>query len=390
MNFTVQEYSIRLKNVKKRMSDRGLDLLILTDPSNMNYLTGYDGWSFYVPQGVIVSLDKEEPMWFGRKQDSNGARITTYLKDENILGYPENLIQSPPLHPYDYIVNCIHENKWTNKSIGVEMDSYYYTAENHDRLVKKCPNAKFKDAHLLVNWIRFIKSDSEIAYMRDGANLVQAGMQTAYNEIKPGVRKSVVAGKIQNTLLGGNEEIQIGGEYSGLNIILASGVSASASHLTPTDKKFKENEGTIIELGGVKNRYHCALSRTVYIGKPDKKTNDTLQITNEGVERAIESTRPGNTCHDVAVAFWNVLEKYGLEKESRCGYSIGLGYPPDWGEHTLSIRKNDMTVLQPNVTFHLMAGMWMDTWGLEISESIRVTENGCELFCNFSRKLHLI
>ena len=390
MNFTLQEYSTRLENVKKRMSDRGLDLLILTDPSNMNYLTGYDGWSFYVPQGVIVSLDKEEPMWFGRKQDSNGARITTYLKDENILGYPENLIQSPPSHPYDYIANCIHENKWTNKSIGVEMDSYYYTAENHDRLVKKCPNAKFKDAHLLVNWIRFIKSDSEIAYMRDGAKLVQAGMQTAYNEIKPGVRQSVVAGKIQNTLLGGNEEIQIGGEYSGLNIILASGVSASASHLTPTDKKFKENEGTIIELGGVKNRYHCALSRTVYIGKPDKKTNDTLQITNEGVERAIESTRPGNTCHDVAVAFWNVLEKYGLEKESRCGYSIGLGYPPDWGEHTLSIRKNDMTVLQPNVTFHLMAGMWMDTWGLEISESIRVTENGCELFCNFSRKLHLI
>ena len=390
MYFTSSEFSNRLNNTKTSMIKNNIEILIISDPSNMNYLTGYDGWSFYVPQGVIVSLDKEEPMWFGRKQDSNGARITTYLQDENILGYPENLIQSPPSHPYDYIANYIHENKWFNKSIGVEMDSYYYTAENHDRLVKKCPNAKFKDAHLLVNWIRFIKSDSEIAYMKDGAKLVQAGMQTAYNEIKPGVKQSTVAGKIQNTLLAGNEEIKIGGEYSGLNIILASGVSASASHLTPTDKKFKENEGTIIELGGVKNRYHCALSRTVYIGKPDTKTNDTLQITNEGVERAIESTRPGNTCHDVAVAFWKVLEKYGLEKESRCGYSIGLGYPPDWGEHTLSIRKNDMTVLQPNVTFHLMAGMWMDTWGLEISESIRVTENGCELFCNFSRKLHLV
>ena len=159
MNFTLQEYSTRLENVKKRMSDRGLDLLILTDPSNMNYLTGYDGWSFYVPQGVIVSLDKEEPIWFGRKQDSNGARITTYLKDENILGYPENLIQSPPSHPYDYVADYIHENKWANKSIGVEMDSYYYTAENHDRLVKQCPNVKFKNEHLLVNWIRFIKSD---------------------------------------------------------------------------------------------------------------------------------------------------------------------------------------------------------------------------------------
>ncbi len=390
MHFTKQEYSKRLKNVKDKMSEDNIDILILSDPSNMNYLTGYDGWSFYVPQGVIVALDKEEPIWFGRKQDSNGARITTFLKEENILGYPEKLIQSPPSHPYDYVANFIQENKWANKNIGVEMDSYYYTAENHERLKKQCPNAKFKNGHLLVNWIRYIKSDAEIAYMKEGAKLVQAGMQTAYNEIKPGVKQSFVAGKIQETLLGGNEEIQIGGEYGGLNMILASGKSASASHLTPTDKKFKENEGTIIELGGVKNRYHCALSRTVYIGKPDSKIDETLKITNEGVEKAIELTKPGNTCHDVAVAFWGVLEKYGLEKESRCGYSIGIGYPPDWGEHTLSIRKNEMTVLYPNVTYHLMAGMWMDTWGLELSESIRVTENGCELFCNFSRNLHLV
>ena len=390
MNFTLQEYSERLYKVKKGMSKRDLDVLILSDPSNMNYLTGYDGWSFYVPQGVIVSHDKEQPIWFGRKQDSNGAKITTFLKDENILGYPENLIQAPPSHPYDYVADFIHKNNWSNKNIGVEMDSYYYTAENHDRLLKQCPNAIFKNAHLLVNWIRYIKSEFEITYMKEAAKLVQAGMQTAFNEIKIGVKQSTVAGKIQNTLLGGNDDIQVGGEYSGLNIILASGKSASASHLTPTDKKFKENEGTIIELGGVKNRYHCALSRTVYIGKPDSKIDDTLKITNEGVEKAIEATKPGNTCHDVAIAFWSVLEKYGLEKESRCGYSIGLGYPPDWGEHTLSIRKNEMTVLQPNVTYHLMAGMWMDTWGLEISESIRVTEKGCELFCDFPRSLHIV
>ena len=293
-------------------------------------------------------------------------------------------------HPYDALINFIKERKWEKTNIGVEMDSYYYTAEIHNRLLTQCSNVKFKNAHLLVNWIRYVKSDTEIAYMKEGAKLVEAGMQTAFDEIKPGVRQSTVAGKIQNTLLGGNQEIGIGGEYGGLNIILASGKSASASHLTPTDKKFNNNEGTIIELGGVKHRYHCALSRTVYIGEPDKKLADTLKITNEGIERAIEATKPGNTCHDVAIAFWEVLEKHGVEKESRAGYSIGLGYPPDWGEHTLSIRKNEMTVLEPNVTYHLMCGMWMDTWGLELSESIRVTQDGCELFCNFPRDLHIV
>ena len=143
-------------------------------------------------------------------------------------------------------------------------------------------------------------------------------------------------------------------------------------------------------MGGVKNRYHCPMARTVYIGKPNDKIKETMKITNESVENAIKFTKPGNTANDVATAFWDVLEKYGVKKDSRAGYSIGIGYPPDWGEHTLSIRKNDMTELKPNVTYHLMAGMWMDTWGLEISESIRVTENGCELFCNFPRSLHLV
>ena len=255
-------------------------------------------------------------------------------------------------------------------------------------MLTQCPNAKFHDANLLVNWVRLVKSDNELKYMQEASNLVQLGMQRAFDTIKPGVRQNQVSGKIQDSLIAGNDDM--GGEYSGLTTILASGVSASASHLTPTDKKFVQNEGTIIELGGVKNRYHCPMSRTVFIGKPDNQTNDTMKITNEAFENALKYTKPGNTANDVAQGFWKILSKYGLEKDSRLGYSIGIGYPPDWGEHTMSIRKNDMTLLEPNITFHMIAGMWMDTWGLEISESIRVTEKGYELFCNFPRKLHII
>ena len=388
MIFPQSEFDLRLRNIKSSMSNKGLDLMIITDPSNMNYITGYDGWSFYVPQGVIISLDTDQPIWFGRMQDSKGAMVTTFLKKENILGYPEELIQDPPKHPYDYVTNFLKTKKWDTKSIGVEMDSYYYSAECHNRLITICPNAQFYDANLLVNWVRLIKSDNEINYMRDASKLVQLGMKKAYEKIKPGVRQNQVSGQIQNALLSGNDDM--GGEYSGLTIILASGVAASASHLTPTDKKFIKNEGTIIELGGVKNRYHCPMSRTVYIGKPDDKINDTMSITNEAFENALKYIKPGNTANDVAVAFWDILSKYGLEKDSRLGYSIGVGYPPDWGEHTMSIRKNDMTVLKPNLTFHMIAGMWMDTWGLEVSESIRVTDKGYELFCNFPRALHLI
>ena len=161
MIFPQSEFDLRLEKIKSSMSNKELDLIIITDPSNMNYITGYDGWSFYVPQGVIISLEYNQPIWFGRMQDSKGAIVTTFLKKENILGYPEDLIQDPPKHPYDFLTNFLKTKKWDTKNIGVEMDNYYYSAECHNRLVTQCPNAKFHDANLLVNWVRLIKSTNE-------------------------------------------------------------------------------------------------------------------------------------------------------------------------------------------------------------------------------------
>ena len=114
-----------------------------------------------------------------------------------------------------------------------------------------------------------------------------------------------------------------------------------------------------------------------------------MKATNEALDAGISKSLPGNTADDVAQAFWKILDKYGIEKKSRTGYSIGIGYPPDWGEHTLNIYKGDMTVLEPNVCFHMIAVMQFGDWGVEASEAIRVTENGSELFCNFPKELHI-
>ena len=81
--FSREEFAQRVAKTRQEMAARGLDVLIISDPSNMAWLTGYDGWSFYVPQGIIVALDLSEPIWFGRRQDSKGAKVTTYLQDKN-------------------------------------------------------------------------------------------------------------------------------------------------------------------------------------------------------------------------------------------------------------------------------------------------------------------
>ena len=196
--------------------------------------------------------------------------------------------------------------------------------------------------------------------------------------------QKIISGHISNLI--GKE---FGGDYASIATLLPTGKGTSASHLTATEDKFVKGEATIIEISGVHKRYHCPMARTVLLGEKNQKKIDTMKATNEALDAGISATKPGNTANDVAQKFWGVLDKYGIKKESRTGYSIGIGYPPDWGEQTLNISKGDNTVLQPNVTFHMIAVMQFGDWGVEASESVRVTEKGSELFCNLSRDLHI-
>ncbi|MGH7049551.1 MAG: M24 family metallopeptidase, partial [Acetobacteraceae bacterium] len=107
----------------------------------------------------------------------------------------------------------------------------------------------------------------------------------------------------------------------------------------------------------------------------------------EGMEAGLAAARPGNRCEDIANAFLAVLARHGIEKNNRCGYSIGLSYPPDWGERTMSLRPGDKSVLEPGMTFHFMTGLWLETMGVEITESIAITESGVECLASVPRKL---
>ena len=127
LNFTHDEYAERLAKTRLAMAHAGLDLLIVCDPSNMHWLTGYDGWSFYVHQCVVVA-GEGEPMWFGRGQDANGAKRTAWLSRDNIVGYPDHYVQSTERHPMDFLAGIIEARGWSRGVIGVEMDNYWFSA----------------------------------------------------------------------------------------------------------------------------------------------------------------------------------------------------------------------------------------------------------------------
>ncbi len=385
LKYSNEEYQRRLKLVKESMKEKGIEVLLVTNPANMNYLTGYNAWSFYMHQMVAVSLEKEEPIWIGRFMDAIAARKTAWLKHENIVAYPDSYVQSLVVHPMDFVADTLKERNLDKKVIGVEMDTYYFTAKCFEALKKNLPDAKFVDGHRLVNWVKVIKSDEEIEYVKAAGKIMEKGMVDAINYLNVGVRKCDMAAEIYRTFTEGTKEY--GGDYSAIVPLMPTGVDAGACHLTWTDEKYKDGDIVIFELAGCYQRYHSPMSRTISLGKPSKKLEETAKITIEGLNMVLDFIKPGVTAEEAEAVWANNLKKYGLFKESRIGYSTGLNYPPDWGEDTLSLRPGDKTILKPNMVIHVIPGMYYEDFGVEISEAIRITENGCEPLANVERKL---
>lgn len=383
--FPVSEYQGRIDKTKQRMAEAGIDVLLVTDPANMNYLSGYDGWSFYVHQLLVLPIDAPQPTWIGRGIDANGAKLTTWLDPAHIIPYTDDYVQSTTKHPMDLVCQHLRDTRRDRGVIGVEMDTYYYTALAHARLAAGLPSATLQDATALVNWVRLIKSDQEIAYMRRAATIAERAMDAGISSIAEGVRECDAAANVFHAQISGTDSF--GGDYPAIVPLMPSGERTAASHLTWTDERYRAGQSVNIELAGCYRRYHSPLSRTVVIGSPSAKVKDLAEIVVEGIQEVLGAIKPGITCEDVERVWSGVIAKRGLEKDNRLGYPTGLNYPPDWGEHTASLRKGDRTVLQPNMAFHLMPGMWYDDYGVEISETFRVTEDGCEALAHFPRQL---
>jgi len=384
--YTTEEYQDRLDKIRLRMEREGFDVLILSDPSNMSWVSGYGGWSFYVHQCVVIGPDGP-PVWFGRSQDANGAYRTVWMSHDNVIGYPDNYVQSTERHPMEYLCARLVDRGWDKGTIGVEMDNYWYSARAHERLQSGLPNAKFADSTGFINWQRAIKSEKELEYMRQAARIVERMHHRIAEKVEVGIRKCDLVAEIYDASLRYDEWYGHGGDYPAIVPLLPSGPDAAAPHLTWDDLPMKENEGTFFEIAGCYQRYHVPLSRTIYLGKPTQQFIDAEQAVLEGMDAGLEAARPGNTCEDIAKAFFRVLERHGIEKDNRAGYSIGLSYPPDWGERTMSIRRGDTTELRPGMTFHFMTGLWMDNWGYETTESIAITDDAPEIFCDIPRKM---
>ena len=216
--------------------------------------------------------------------------------------------------------------------------------------------------------------------------IAQKVMDAARESIAVGVRECDAAAAIAAAQYAGTEDYA--GDYPAIVPLMMSGEAIKTPHLTWSERRYRANEPVLLELCGTYRRYHVPIARTIFLGStPPPLMRETATVVLEGLNAVLDFIKPGVTAEAVEEAWRKAIAHSTVVKESRLGYSIGVNYPPDWGEQTISLRPGDKTVLQPNMMLHLIPGIWHEAVGFEVDASVRVTEKGCESLYDYPLEL---
>jgi Xaa-Pro aminopeptidase len=376
--FSMSEFGRRLAAVRAELAERALDGLIVTTPENLFYLSGHQTPGYYYFQALVLPSEGE-PFMVTRLLEDTNVQSRTWLELSRPYADTED--------PVTVLRYALDEFGLSAKRLGYEKHSWFFRASEQEQLMTSTLEATFVDCSGLVEGVRLVKSDEEIALMRRAALAAQAGMQAGLDAVAAGVTENDIAAEIHHAM------IRAGSEYPAISPFVASGWRSAVGHATWEGRRVEPGECVFLEVGGCVGRYHAALMRTAFVGaEPPSEVVEAERLIQEAMGVALGMIAPGVAAGDIDIQTRYILERYshGGTQATRSGYSIGIAFAPDWGEgHILSIQAGESRYFKENMTFHLIPWLQVSgVFGMGLSETIRVTSSGCESLFSLERKLY--
>ncbi len=370
MTFPFEEYERRLGELRRRIGERHLDAVLITDPENIMYLTDYQttGYSFF--QCLVVPLE-QEPFMITRAMEESNVQHRTWV--EVTRPYPDtgDAIQM--------LVDALREFGLANKRIGYERNSYYFPAYQQDTIHTTLTQGKLLDCFGIVEEGRIRKSKVEIDLMRRAAAATEAGMRAGIEACEAGVTENDIGAAISDAMF------REGGECPAVMPYVTSGPRTMIGHATWEGRTVQPGEHVFLEIGGCYRRYHTAMMRTILLGEMTDSLYRSQELMKYALNVMHETVQPGMTVSDVDNLIRGIISSnnVGAKLVTRSGYSIGIAFPPSWDEgYILSLKQGESRVLEEGMTMHVIP--WM--WGVDgdktvgISDTIYITSDGCESF----------
>ncbi|MGE0241449.1 MAG: M24 family metallopeptidase [Parvibaculaceae bacterium] len=375
--FSGAEYERRLGGLHAAMAEASVDVFMSFTPENLYYLTGNDSPGYYFYLACVVAQGAM-PVNVLRRVESTNTLWRSWSRRVVVYGDRDD--------PVAATLALLDDIGVKGKRIGLEAESFFITPRRYRELEAGIGKrgGKVVDAQL-VEPLRLIKSDEELAYIRKAARIVEMAMRAAIDASRAGVTEDDVAGAMWQAM------VAAGGEYAGLPPFIATGPRSSLCHATWAGRRLMPGDLLSYELPGVMKRYVAPLFRCGTVGPASDDMKRLADACRGSLEAAIAAIRPGATSEEIHAASRGNFERtgYGDLHGHRTAYSVGINYPPDWGEgHIMSLWPDDTRELQAGMTFHLVPGVIVpEKYLISVTETVLVTETGCEVITDFPREL---
>ncbi|HVQ97085.1 MAG TPA: Xaa-Pro peptidase family protein [Mycobacteriales bacterium] len=369
--FTDAEFQRRITAVQQAMLAADIDVLLVHAPENICYLTGYETSGYFEYQTLVVPaagrpellirnverLNMDEYSWLDRAHVWRDG--TDYLAATATL------------------VNQLSPDG----RVALERHSWFMPADTAAGLTRRLAGHPIVGSDRLVERIRLVKSDAEIGYVRRAAELADLAMSAAVAAAHPGGTESDVAAAAHAA------QISAGGEYPALPHYVSSGDRLELGHAHWTDAVLRAGDLVKMEFLGVRRRYHAGLTRPVSVGAPaDPAVRADVELCVRLQDETFAELRPGVPAAAVTRAAQDRLAGAGRAGlKIRLGYSLGIGFPPIAGEgQTADFREAATWELAAGMVFHMLSVLRV---GLVVSDTVLITDSGCERLTSTPRRL---
>ncbi|ALN72748.1 Xaa-Pro peptidase family protein [Aureimonas sp. AU20] len=330
LHFSPDEFATRRARLQAEMSERKLDALLVFAQDSMYWLTGYDTFGFHFFQCLVVKADGEMRL-VTRSADLRQARHTSNI--ETIVLWRDRGGANPAIELRD----VMDDMGLLGARVGVEWATQGLTAANGRLVEEKLGSfATLLDASDLVPTLRLVKSEAEIAYVREAARMGDDAFEAMMPLVREGADESELLHALQGSIL------RAGGDYPANPFILGSGADALLCRYRSGRRALAAQDQLTVEWAGVRANYHAPAMRTVIVGRPLMRHEELFEAARQGMAAIEAVMRPGHTFGDVFDAHARVVEEHDMVRHrlSACGYSVGARFAPSWIEPQMFVSGN--------------------------------------------------
>lgn len=360
--FPEAEFMARRRALRRLMQTDGFDALLLTDPADLYYLTGYHTFEVSVHACLVVTAER---LVLQVPSIETGPAVVTAVVDE-IIGYRWECI--------DEVIEPLADILVRHPVIGVDAFSAGLRHGVFGELQLRLGRERFRnDGGELLDRLRIVKSTAELECLRESARITSIGLRSAMAIIKPGITDNDVAAE------GARAMLAEGSEFMSLQPIVTSGRRVGTIHVNHKRQLIAADEPVFLEFGSAYQRYTAPMMRTAVAGRPSDEMERIAELCRRLGETLCEAMRPGNTFDDAARAAEMILAPHAEQVffSGVFGYAVGAQFPPSWVEGTGFIARGQLREFEADMVFHLPLCLRLPgQWGVGLSDTVRVTPSG--------------